>query len=542
MNKDEALSKLELEEGATSSDINTQYQEFYNEFQMRITNAPTEHQRKLYQKKLEELSEAFKVLGGENSESNTQELPGIAESEVVETEKYAHSFASINNNFESEKQSLINKAIPLPEALILLNVKETSSSDQIEKAYLTKKSELEKELHKAKIEAVKQVYRQEIEKLADIWLALEPWLQNRVNQDNFYSNPFKEKNEFVKFTNKKKYLIIGITLVAVFVISIIVIGGLQQGSANEKQLSKFSSEIELPFKTSKKYDEIRHFKDGMACVVLNEKLGFIDESGREVIPLIYEYNRRQCTDFLFASGLAPVILKGKCGYINKGGKLIIRNNYDWVMPFNEGGMAKVGIGDKNWVIDRKGNKQNLNPDDIEDRYYIINHDDYPEVEYFDNDKYGCFDKKGNIIIPPIYERIHSFYKGIAAVELNGKLGFIDAKGKQIVPFKYIYDEIFDWYGGLARVYMSGKGYGFVNDKGKEVIPCKYDEAEFFVDGLCPVAKDGKWGYIDKNGKVVIPLKFESAKTFAFNEQLALVKYKGRRYFIDKKGNLIIDCQ
>ncbi|MDX1444940.1 hypothetical protein, partial [Lishizhenia sp.] len=64
MTKEEALERLELEANASRAEITAQYNEFYNEFQIRITNAPTEHQKKLYQKKLDELEKAYQILGG----------------------------------------------------------------------------------------------------------------------------------------------------------------------------------------------------------------------------------------------------------------------------------------------------------------------------------------------------------------------------------------------------------------------------------------------------------------------------------------------
>jgi hypothetical protein len=52
--------------------------------------------------------------------------------------------------------------------------------------------------------------------------------------------------------------------------------------------------------------------------------------------------------------------------------------------------------------------------------------------------------------------------------------------------------------GLARVELNGK-YGFVDREGKEIIPVKYDDAHVFEDGLALVMFNGNWGYIDKNG-------------------------------------------
>ncbi|RLG25198.1 WG repeat-containing protein, partial [Methanosarcinales archaeon] len=53
---------------------------------------------------------------------------------------------------------------------------------------------------------------------------------------------------------------------------------------------------------------------------------------------------------------------------------------------------------------------------------------------------------------------------------------------------------------LARVVKNGK-YGFVDKKGKIVIPLKYDNAGSFSEGLAWVEKDGKEGFVDKKGKV-----------------------------------------
>ncbi len=150
MNITEALSKLELEEGATSSEINSQYQEFYNEFQMRITNAPTEHQRKLYQKKLEELSEAFKVLGGENSESNTQELPGITESDIVENEKAIDS--AVLHPIEMSKEK----------ALQFLGLSEKFTSKELENAFKSKVSSCETGRDNAISTSIRNAYEEAI--------------------------------------------------------------------------------------------------------------------------------------------------------------------------------------------------------------------------------------------------------------------------------------------------------------------------------------------------------------------------------------------
>lgn len=82
------------------------------------------------------------------------------------------------------------------------------------------------------------------------------------------------------------------------------------------------------------YDEVFHFKEGLACVELNEKCGYIDSENNVVIPIEYE------TAFSFSENLAVVIVGGKCGYINHENELVVPCVYDAASPF-EGGVARV---------------------------------------------------------------------------------------------------------------------------------------------------------------------------------------------------------
>ena len=65
MTKEEALEKLELDIDASVDEIQSQFEEFSKELEMRVSNAPTDHQKALYRKKLSELEEAFSVLNTE---------------------------------------------------------------------------------------------------------------------------------------------------------------------------------------------------------------------------------------------------------------------------------------------------------------------------------------------------------------------------------------------------------------------------------------------------------------------------------------------
>ena len=95
---------------------------------------------------------------------------------------------------------------------------------------------------------------------------------------------------------------------------------------------------------------------------------------------------------------------------------------------------------------------------------------------------------------------------IAKRGLNGKWGFINKVGKEVIPYKY--DDAWGFSEGLARVKLNNK-WGFIDNTGKEVIPCKYDETRNFFEGLATVQLNGKYGIIDKTGWEVVPIIYEN---------------------------------
>ena len=72
--------------------------------------------------------------------------------------------------------------------------------------------------------------------------------------------------------------------------------------------------------------------------------------------------------------------------------------------------------------------------------------------------------------------------------------------------------------GLAAVQKDGK-WGYIDTKGRLVIDYQFDSAAYFSEGLAFVEKNNK-GYIDTNGKMVINL--EKTTGYAFTNGVAYV--------------------
>ena len=92
------------------------------------------------------------------------------------------------------------------------------------------------------------------------------------------------------------------------------------------------------------------------------------------------------------------------------------------------------------------------------------------------------------------------------MEKDGKYGFIDTTGKEVVPCQYD-DASWSFSEGLARVKKDGK-WRYIDTTGKEVIPCQYDNGYSFNKGFVVVVKDMKFGFIDLTGKEVIPCEYD----------------------------------
>ncbi|WP_169943246.1 WG repeat-containing protein, partial [Campylobacter sp. RM15925] len=113
------------------------------------------------------------------------------------------------------------------------------------------------------------------------------------------------------------------------------------------------------------------------------------------------------------------------------------------------------------------------------------------------------------------------------VKKDGKWGYINTKGEQVVECKFY--EVLGFIEGLAKVKKGLKQFT-INNKGNFVvhdennnqmeISSKFDDVYDFSEGLAAVKKDGKWGYINAKGEQVVECKFDDVWYRGFSEGLA----------------------
>lgn len=241
------------------------------------------------------------------------------------------------------------------------------------------------------------------------------------------------------------------------------------------------------------------FSDGLALIFDGQKYGYMDKTGKVVIPAKF------AGAMDFSEGLAGARTGSNSGYIDKSGSFVIPETYFYGERFS-GGFAAVQINEKF--------------------------------------QYNYISKTGQLLNAEAYHNPKAFSEGLAAVGLNGKFGYIDTSGKLVIPHQFEEAQSFSEGLALAKV---GEKWGYIDKSGKFVIQPQYYEVTSFSDGLASVKLGEKFGYIDKTGKFAIPPQFDVA--YPFSEGLAMVMNRqgnnqtaGKFGAIDKTGKMVIKPQ
>ncbi|HWE35696.1 MAG TPA: WG repeat-containing protein [Isosphaeraceae bacterium] len=169
----------------------------------------------------------------------------------------------------------------------------------------------------------------------------------------------------------------------------------------------------------------------------------------------------------------------------------------------------------------------------------------------EGDRWGYIDAKGKVAIPPRYRWAEDFQDGLAGVEQDETVGFIDGRGEMV--FTTPPGASIRMFSGGLVAYRAIDKYGFLDRRGKVIVEPRYDNVGQFSEGLAAVnlgavshgfprpdlKEGGKWGFIDTTGKLVIPIRFDSVEYHGFSDGLARVTVGDERYDIDKAGKVAI---
>ncbi|QFQ12069.1 WG repeat-containing protein [Pseudoprevotella muciniphila] len=217
---------------------------------------------------------------------------------------------------------------------------------------------------------------------------------------------------------------------------------------------------------SAKYDSVREFKNGHACVQLNDKWGVIDTEGKE----IFEPQFYFISDFVGGTAKYKNHSIGSWGFVNVDGFCSECNlNEPEIEPngnliLNESG-NRFRINNKGHILLNDGStiislpKVYIVAKEFKDGYAIVK----------DNTGYwGVINKKCEVVVPLQYNEIHDFSENKAfALNKNDKLCLISINGNIIKVFD-TYTDGKPFQDGFAIVSENWK-HGVINEKGEELL-------------------------------------------------------------------------
>ena len=184
-------------------------------------------------------------------------------------------------------------------------------------------------------------------------------------------------------------------------------------------------------------NDVDSFSENLARVRLRGKDGYIDRTGRFVIPPRFEGAGR------FSNGRARIWSDLRVGYIDKTGRIVVPPQYQEAFDFSEDRAAVL-------ICPKKGctyAEEAVTPES--------------------DGRWGFIDTTGKLVIPAQYLKVESFAEGLAAVKTEHFEGhYINQAGEVVIITSFDHDSFFH---GLAIV--GGSDYrSFIDKTGKPVIP------------------------------------------------------------------------
>ena len=179
------------------------------------------------------------------------------------------------------------------------------------------------------------------------------------------------------------------------------------------------------------------------------------------------------------------------------------------------------------------------------------------------DAWGFINGRGELVIPPAFEKAGPFAGGLARVRQNGKWGYIDDRGKMVIGATFA--GAADFSEGLAVVLTRSPKRGkkplyqafYIDTTGQQVFDKSYETDGLrmpihpFSGGLGAVVepRTGKLGFVDRQGNFTvaplftpIPGPANAPPEYAFSgfsNGFAWVKDEAGEGLIDRKGVFLV---
>lgn len=237
----------------------------------------------------------------------------------------------------------------------------------------------------------------------------------------------------------------------------------------------------------------------------------------------------------------PVLVSGQWGYINQLGQVTIEPQFQIAGNFSAG-FAPVRYQWRWAFVNTEGELE------IDGNGVFQNTDFFSEeiAAVRVEGRVGFLDNSGSFIINPRFRDAGRFNDNRCFVRSLDyrRYFYIDQKGEELPLPQGIqsFDAIEegDFSNERALVHFNDK-YGYIDTKGELIIQNIYQEALPFSENLAAVQVAERWGFIDKNGEFEISPQF--IRVGSFSNGLAPARLNSNFYgFINTKGEMQIPEQ
>ena len=299
---------------------------------------------------------------------------------------------------------------------------------------------------------------------------------------------------------------------------------------------------------------------GVARFVSAEgKMGLMDESGKILVPAIYED-----IDIFDENGIAITERsEGEevfWGLIDRRGRKITENDYSiiarqrnaklgWSSGYGTYYAQNAEEKEKEIALFADGTSAEY-PSSVflesETNVDVINAESFfvqGSVFWYTKEGWKLFDKTAKPLNEDVWEYYVPFPEGGGAVEKNGLWGIVASDGRLVVDYSYAgWQPQYTPYGIIVSEDEEGtncKKNGVISFTGEEILPIEYDYISTFSEGSAVAALHGKYGYVDKDFRWTIEPQWEAAGPFSAG--MAAVKKDGFTHLIDLNGNIVFSC-
>lgn len=276
-----------------------------------------------------------------------------------------------------------------------------------------------------------------------------------------------------------------------------------------------------------------------AVIEFNEGVAAIQETASST-PYLVDTGFRKIKDLtvVFIGPYSEGLAKGRAQYSNnsfyfldKKGVVVIYLTGQDVYPFKNGRAKFIDSYGVVRFINRKGETQGS----VGYTNALDFSEDLAAVQI--NGKWGYVDTSGKIIINPFYDLASSFQDGAAVVGVGKQYYLIKKDASKVNTV--IYDGANNPGNGTFPV-VKGDKYGIVDARGNTIIDFKYENIYPLQESLTWAKKNGKWGLVRKNGQEITGFIYEAISLF--NGGYAQVSTNGKVGIIDKNGKIVVPIE